>query len=515
MHAQLNPFEKKPTLWLVERATPQAVLVLVFVFSFALRLHSLGTVRVPSERQYRSAIIARGFYYQIQDSVPEWKKQVVNASRKQADLLEPPLQEMLAAGIYFLVNQENLWIPRFLASLFWMVGGIFLYRIARRLMSDLAAVLVTAYYLFLPIGVLTSISFQPDALMMAAFLASLLAMLRYMEKPSRGRLLAAASAASLAILVRPLCLFTITGAFLGLALYQRLAENRLRKVAAVIFFSLCFLPTLLYYSYTIATGRFIAAQAEASFLPHLLFDRRYWLGWLETATRTAGTAIIVGGLIGLSTIRKGRYLTFLGGMWVGYVVFCLTFTYHIRFSAHYHLQFAVIAALSFGPLIDRLPKQLPPGARRWFSQMLIGAACLFIMLITYRQIRQVLGAIAQVEPEATAREIGEIVEHSTETLYLAPGYGMNLEYYGELSGVYWPRSETHWALQDTGNEGPIRERSLQERFDAIDFAPEYFIITDFMEYNQYHPDLRAYLSQNFPIKAQSEEYLIYQMSEGQ
>ena len=41
---------------------------------------------------------------------------------------------------------------------------------------------------------------------------------------------------------------------------------------------------------------------------------------------------------------------------------------------------------------------------------------------------------------ATAKVLGNLVAHSTRTVFLAPYYGRPLMYYGELSGRDWPHT---------------------------------------------------------------------------
>ena len=259
--------------------TPFVALLFFLLLAMAIRIHYLDTIRISSERQYRSAIIARAYYYGWSRSIPEWERQATRVSRERFGLLEPPVQEIITASIYLLINRENLWIPRFLSSLFWVVGGLFFYQIAKRMMTGKAAVVITAYYLFLPVGVLTSISFQPDSLMMMLLLISLLAIFRYSEKPLRTRLILAGIVSGLAILVKPVCIFTISFAFIALAVHQKIAHGYFRTFDFLAFFGLCLAPNLIYYTYGALTDFFLATQFEVSFLPHLLLDKRYWTGW--------------------------------------------------------------------------------------------------------------------------------------------------------------------------------------------------------------------------------------------
>lgn len=104
-----------------------------------------------------------------------------------------------------------------------------------------------------------------------------------------------------------------------------------------------------------------------------------------------------------------------------------------------------------------------------------------------------------------AAEIGQIVNHSGRTVFLACHYGMPLQYYGELASAYWPHSITAF-YYDRPNEAAL---SVRERLDKLGFAPEYFIITDFAGYRRHHVDRRAYLTQNCDLLAETDRYLIY------
>ena len=77
------------------------------------------------------------------------------------------------------------------------------------------------YYLFVPMGVIISRSFQPDSLMMMLlFLISLYLVIGYYETFSMKQLLLAAAVTSVTLLLRPLVLFSIFCAFLSLSILQ-------------------------------------------------------------------------------------------------------------------------------------------------------------------------------------------------------------------------------------------------------------------------------------------------------
>jgi hypothetical protein len=105
-------------------------------------------------------------------------------------------------------------------------------------------------------------------------------------------------------------------------------------------------------------------------------------------------------------------------------------------------------------------------------------------------------------------EVGEAVHHSTNTVYLTEDYGYPLEFYGWLHGRWWPSVSYQSAYGLPG----LSDVDAEDRFltEYAGSSPEYFIITK-LEELEVQPDLRSYLTQNFPIAAQTEDYLVFDL----
>src|SRR5439155_5847180 len=110
----------------------------------------------------------------------------------------------------------------------------------------------------------------------------------------------------------------------------------------------------------------------------------------------------------------------------------------------------------------------------------------------------------------TQREIGELVNHSTKTIFLSGDYGVPLEYHGLLSGSSWP---LQWDVEWERLAG-LKSQRAEERFNTwfAKDSPEYFIVEDLREFEQ-QPDLKEFLSK-FPIVSQSNDYLIFKLIVG-
>jgi 4-amino-4-deoxy-L-arabinose transferase-like glycosyltransferase len=484
------------------------ILIALFVLALGIRLYYVNDSSLIAERQFRSALLARAYYYETQDSIPEWQREIARINVEREDSFEPPILEHIAALVYRILGRESIAVARIFSVIFWMVGGVFFYLVAHRLFPLEVAVVGTAYYLLRPIGIHSSISFIPDPLMIMWFLICLWAMLRYFDQPSSNGVVLAGVFAGLSVLAKPMGLFAILAAFLGLTLYKKGMGRQTIDRHFLIFVSIALLPFIVYYAYGVLLAGFLTRQAEISFLPHLFLERTYWRDWLFTAIDAVGYMPLIAALLGLAVLPWGRTKALLLGLWFGYLVLGLVFNNHIQFATHYHLQLIIIVALSFSPLVTTILQQFRLVLDKWYGWIPVIIALAIVLTFNFRAIRADY-AFPRFESVEVAEEIGELVGHSSQTVYLAPYYGRPLHYYGQLSGVYWPRANDYWTLQRAGME--VSKLSVQERFEMIDYAPEYFIITDFQEFNRHHDDLRIFLTENCSLMAKSNHYLIYEM----
>src|SRR5919106_357832 len=211
---QSNMF-KQHSLWL------KLGLVLIFFLAALIRGDEIKAPGHLLDREYTSAIFSRAFYFMSNDQVEDWRRDIAVITMNQQPVLEPPLVEYLVSLIYRVMEREEIYYARYLTGAFWLVGGIFMYLITKKLVSTDVALFATLYYLFVPMGVIISRSFQPDSLMMLLFLASLYLLINYFENGAKNYLLQASVVTAVTLLLRPLVLFAIFLAFLVLSLQKR------------------------------------------------------------------------------------------------------------------------------------------------------------------------------------------------------------------------------------------------------------------------------------------------------
>jgi Dolichyl-phosphate-mannose-protein mannosyltransferase len=480
----------------------KTILFSSFMVAAGIRLYNLAAPGVLVDRDFHSAILARHFFFQA-DNVESWRKDMASTLARKQSLLEPPVTEFLVSLVYRMAGREDMRFARVLTAAFWLLGGVLLYRLTQFVTTSDAAVFATIYYLFVPEGFQLSRSFQPDALMMLMFLGSLYAIWSYYQRPSAGTLAIAGSITGLTLLHRPLVLFALLAVFATLAVTQHGMKGLVRR-HTLIFVFLALLPPTLYYGYGMFIADFLRKQSATSFRPYLLLHHEFWRGWFVLGVNEVGAAALVGALAGLGLLRRGLPLALMVGLGIGYLVFGLVFTMHIHTHGYYHAQLIPVVAISLGALLVEIATCLRTKCEQWYSWLPVVAALVLVSWFWQSQVRG--GMRWQVfESESVAREIGERVGHSKHVVFLAPYYGLPLQYFGEFTGDYWPRGIPYWLYRQPGEQ----QRTIEERLRALEFTPDYFVITDFGEFREHHADLKEYLTRHLSLVAQSSQYLIY------
>jgi 4-amino-4-deoxy-L-arabinose transferase-like glycosyltransferase len=494
---QQNGFFDRNPLWL------RICLLVMFLWAALIRWDEIRAPGHLIEREYNSAIFARVFYFQNNDSIEPWRQDIALAARNQLPLLEPPLTEYFVSLVYRVIGQEEIWYARYLTSLFWLVGGIFMYRIARELLSVDVALIAVGYYLFVPMGVIISRSFQPDSLMMMMFLISLYSIIKYFERPSWHLLLLAGSFTGVTLLIRPLVLFGLFCVFIALSIYKKEPGNTFINRRFLVFFALSLLPSLAFYGYGLYIAKFLQSQAELSFRPYLLPRWEFWLGWFNNGADALEHVALFSALFGFFLLKKNSARVLVIGLMVGYLIFGMVFTYHVHTHPYYHIQFFPVVGICAAVFIITMSgtvRKLTGG--NWWIPVTLSVIC--ALYFSYRDVRSTFYKAAYEDPNLD-RKVGEFVHHSPHTVFVAYHYGLPLEYYGEFSGLPWPVK-----IDDSFYRRPdARELSVKERLDALGFVPDYFVITNFELYHRKHQDLQMYLERECSTRLENTGYIIY------
>ena len=516
-----------------------AILLLLFVFGIGIRLYDLTDLPLDFHptRQLFSAIKARGMYYASMPNAPADLREFAVQQGKQKVTVEPEVLERLVAFTWKFTGEE-LWVARVYSILFWLIGGLFLYLLARDLFSKDGALFATAFYLFLPYAVLASRSFQPDPLMIALILGFWWAVNRWAKllvtednpEPTAKRAKRAKSAkgelnlsglgalrgsnwtwailASLfggfAIFIKLNAAFFIVGGALGAALGRASLRDLLRNKQVWVMAVLGLLPGAGYIAYGLSRG-FLGQQFGGRFIPSLLVSPAYPLGWAQMIGDVLGVFTFALALLGLTLVESKPVRAFLFGLWGAYLAFGIFFDYHISTHNYYSLPLVPIAALTLTPLGEAIMARLTEAAsasawKRFFIASFLTLSLLAVLWTSRATLKSV-----NYRPEADFwKQIGETVR-DYRVLALSQDYNSRLVYWGWANAAVWPDSS------DIEYHSDLRggSQTFDKRFEKLTSGKDLFLVTDLTDFaNQ--PDLQERLS-HFAIFAQGDGYIIYDL----
>ena len=241
------------------------------------------------------------FYFKTQPD--GYSTQQLETGIRQARLkaqVEPEILETIVAFTYRYTG-EQLWVARIYSSLFWIIGGVFLFLFVRKLISFDAAIFSTAYYLFFPYAIIASRSFQPDPLMVMMIIAFWWAFARWVDNVSGSgskswiAAILAGILGGLAILVKFSAAFFVIGAALGLALSRLTWRELFRNGQVWAMAIIGVLPGAIYLINGLQ-GR-LGDQFQGRFVPALLVNPFNYLQWMTKVDLAVGGFFVMLGLL--------------------------------------------------------------------------------------------------------------------------------------------------------------------------------------------------------------------------
>jgi len=497
-----SPAQPKFSRWPTSRS-PWILALLLFALGLGLRLYDLTDQPIDfhATRQLRGAIIARGLYYQmLPEADPETRERAIGFANTVGQY-EPSIVEKLAAYGYRLAGEEQLWISRIITSIFWTIGGLGLFALGLRLSSAGPALVALAYYLVLPFGVQASRSFQPDPGMVMWIVLAVYALYRWSEKPAWKWALLAGIFGGMGILTKVVAAYIIGAAAVALVLHALGVRRFWRNPQVWAMALLMLLPTVVYYY---GRGGRAAEYLEGwtLSLSHLLLEPSWYVRWLNLVQNLMGLTPLLLALLGV-LIAKPKQRLLLVGLWAGYLVYALFLPYQMYTHNYYHLQLIPIIAIALIPAAEALLERLGQQPRIW-QVLFLGVALLGIVFPAWLSIAEQNRENFRGEP-AYWQEIASYLPTDGKILALTQDYGYRLMYYGWRKVIIWP---------NRGERNLAELRGVSKEFEA-DFArrsegKSYFLVTAFGQFND-QPDLKQILYERYPIAAQGDGYLIFDL----
>jgi len=483
-----------------------AALIILFGLGLGIRLFDLTNLPLDFHptRQLLSALKARGMYFQTAPNIPDWQRQMSLRQWKTKAEVEPEVFEHLVAFTYRFTG-ENLWVSRVYSSLFWLIGGLFLFLLVRDLVSTDGAVAALAYFLFFPYAIIASRSFQPDPLMVTLIIIFWWLIVQWTKTESWTFTILAGLVGGFAIFIKFYAAFFVIGAALGAVLSRFTLRDLIRKPQVWTMAVLGILPAAGYLYYGIVLNGFLGQQFSGRFIPALLLSPLNYVQWATKANMAAGGVAIMLGLLSPFFVRERRARFFIYGLWIAYILFGLYFDYHIATHDYYHLPFIPIVAISLAPVADWILSQLANlTSKQWMRFVAFGILSYGVIATTW-DVRNQMKSVDYRPEAAMWAQIGDTLGHGGGVVALTQDYGSRLGYWGWQDATIWPNSG------DIDYQG-VRGGSFEfnKTFDGLTKNQFFFLITDFAELDR-QPQLKTQLN-NYTVYAQSNGYIIYDLT---
>ncbi len=483
-----------------------AIVALLLVAGLAARLYDLTNLPLDFQptRQLHSALIARGIYYQNLASIPQWERDMAVSQWNAQGLIEPQIMEHLVAFTYRFTG-ETLWVARIYSILFWVLGGLALFWLARALTGDAGGLVALGFYLFVQYGVIASRAFMPDPLLVAMMCFALWAIYRWYRRRTWAWTLAAGILSGATIYIKTVGVFFIAGALVALVLFAIGLKKAIRDPQIWVLGALAVIPAAAYYYYGTFVLHLLQSQFSLRFFPSLWVSPVYYLRWLAKINTATGFWAFFLGLLGtfLYVGREKRALMF--GLWGGYLIYGLAFAYFFQSHDYYQLPLIPLTALALAPLGQLIYERLRELSHGPFFYLPLIA---IIVLGLGFSVRGTLSTVSKTDYRGQAAfwaKLGNELGHeSSRTIALTDDYGQSMEYWGMMTPAYWMTT------------GDINMRVLagqtfdiQEMFKEQTAGKDYFLVT-FMDDFNLQPELKKLLS-GYAILDQGPGYIIYDL----
>ncbi len=504
-----------------------ATLILILTLGIAIRIYDANDLPLDfhSTRQMLSVIKARGMYYDTRaDVTPEQRTFAIQQWKLRASI-EPSIMERIVAYTYRFTGEQH-WVARAYTTAFWIIGGFFLFLLARRLTSTQGALAATAFYLFLPYAITASRSFQPDPLMVALIILFWWAIYEWATPSSPGGRVVPSDSeeriettpspwlfailaglfGGLAILIKLVAAFFIISGGIGALLLGRKSLTEVLKQPQIYVMSaLGILPGAAYIIYGIWVAGYLGQQFGGRFIPTYFLSPSYYLGWINMLNIVIGGVPLMLALLGIFFFDK-EVRRFILALWAGYGIFGLYFNYHIASHDYYSLPLIPIAALSIAPLADKFFTQLKQFTPTRLLRVSAFGLLLLGLFMSLWNTRNQLNSV-DYRPQAQMwAEIGQKVD-GHNAAGLTQDYGSRMAYWGWVYVTSWP---TYGDLLYHDNMLGAQQ-DFEEQFATLAAKKDLFIVTDFADLNL-QPFLKEKLK-TYPIFAEGDGYVIYNLME--
>jgi 4-amino-4-deoxy-L-arabinose transferase-like glycosyltransferase len=419
--------------------------------------------------------------------------------------LEPPITETLVALGYLVTGGEHLWIFRLWTTLFWVVGGMALFALVRRMTSVDGAVISLGYYLLLPYGNSTSRAFLPEPLMIMWIILALYAIYRWVESSTWKWAILSGVFCGLAVLTKVFAVFPLVPAF---ALVVLTSFGLRRTLTNVKFWVIVALAAIIPAAYYIFPNPQSGDNYLATWvLPYSrqLLNVSFYITWLHFLNGHLDLVMVLIAILSITILEK-RWRAMCIGLWIGYGLLGAVVPELIYSHIYYDLPLVAIVAISLGPISALLLGKLSMQGRLWHA-LFLGIALLAVGFTVFLSRKDVV-AVDYHEKAVQMQELGTQLPKG-RIIGLVEDYGSSLSYYSWRYIAFYPYTWDHDMSAIAGHAFDENASNL-DYFNTQVRGYQYFLVTMFDQLDA-QPYLKKILYDRYPIYKQGSGYVIFDL----
>jgi 4-amino-4-deoxy-L-arabinose transferase-like glycosyltransferase len=482
-------------------------IVAIFILGTGVRFIDLTDLPLDyfPQRQLRGAIIARAIYYQLLPTAdPLMRSQAIYLANTM-DQNEPPVFEELVAVTYLAIGGEQLWVARIYAILFWLLGGIALYALAKRMTSPLAAIAPLIYYFFIPWSVIFGRIFQPDVPMMTLTLCCAYTLYRWGETPTWKWAILTGVLAGLATFVKLPAVFPIALMLIGVTLATLGFKKAVKSLQVWVMAALFIVLPFVYYVFFIPAWSSAYVGFTIDLLGNLV-QPSFYMRWVIFAGGLVDLGVAIISFIGVWLLPKKVRIIPLA-LWLGYLLYGLAFPHHINTHEYYSIPLIPAVALSLAPIAGLIINRINEFGK--LSRLALVVIVLFSVFYSSWMSRSILLSKNYREEAIGWIKLGQALPQQGDLIGITHEQGYRIAYFGWRHVTPWPYTaadEQAWAATADPQADFIA------RFKDATIGQDYFVITMLSDFDA-QPLLKTYLTDHYPIYAQGGGYLIYDLTQ--
>lgn len=508
---ELFPIAAKRTFFGQQRWIELLVLMVVFLGGALLRFSDLTQppLDVHAWRQLRSVAVARQIYYDLLPNADPQIQAQAHFLGMVYSTLEPPLFEGLVGRTYLLLGGEYLWVARVYSIIFWLVGGLALFGLAKRMTSADGGLAALAFYLFLPFANTHSRTFLPEPMLIMFLLIGLYAAYRWVENRQWRWMIGAAVSLGLSILVKVFAVYPIAFGMLFFLISSWGWRAMLKNRQVWAFVGVGALIPAIYYLFLIPGTS--SGYLETWSLPylHMLLDPTFYLVWLHKLGALFNLPFVILGVLSLA-LFQGNKRWLVVGLWLGYILEGMTVPSLITSHIYYNLYFTPILALSLAAGAALLLSRLSQSGWGW--RILLAAVMVVGLADAALFARKEIHDVDYSQEPAFWRQLADQLPNDGKMIGLLEDYNGRMNVFGWRYVAQYPYSYDFAMNVLSGRPVDLSVLSDDnwQTFLNKTQGYDYFLVTLLSELED-QPYLKEILFGYYPVVMEGERYLLFDL----